>query len=212
MGFWDIRPFASPRGGARRVINAPMTAAQAFLPGHVVNIVAAGTVTVMPEDQTQLLIAEAVAPRTAGIAINGPGAAATAELTPGNGWGRLWIHPDSGDTYANSRYKGGALGSPLIWIIPFGDPDQLFVTTNIFAAGGATFEVAANITGADRGDQFQLVYNNGLTPDGGFGVERTPAVAGTDFVATIVDVLDARGIPVTIAGLGTQYVFSVTGF
>lgn len=210
MGFWDIRPFSSPRGGGRRFIHAPMTAAQAFLPGHVVQIVAAGTVTVLPEDGTEIVLADTAADYTCGIAWNGPGAATSAELVAADGWGRLWNHPDSGETYANSRFKGGALGSPLIWIIPFGDPDQYFVTDNIFATGGAAAEAAASITGADRGDQFQITYCNATTPDLGWGIERTASVKNTDFVATIIDVLDARGQSVSIAGVGTQYVFSVT--
>jgi len=185
-----------------------MTAAQGFLPGEVVQTVAAGTVTALHKDGNQLLIADCAAPFTCGIAINGPGAAASAELVAADGWGRLWIHPDSGETYANSSYKGGALGSPLIWYVPFGDQDQLFITDNIWAAGGAGAGAAP--TGADRGDQFQLSYVSGTTPDLGWGVERTAGVAGTDFVATVVDVLNARGESVSIAGTGVSFVFCVT--
>lgn len=208
MGLWDIRPFSNSRGGVRRVIGAPMTAAEGFLPGEVVQIVAAGTVTALHKDGAQIVLADTAADYTCGIALNGPGAAASAELVAADGWGRLWIHPDSGDTYANSSFKGGALGSPYIWIVPFGDPDQLFLTDNISAAGGAG--VGAAPTGADRGDQFQITYVSGTTPDLGWGVERTASVLNTDFVATIMDVLDARGQSVTIAGTGTQVVFSVT--
>lgn len=209
MGLWDIRPFASPRGGTRVVRHAPMTAGQGFLPGEVVQVVAAGTVTALHKDGNQLLLADCAAPLSCGIAINGPGTSpATAELTAANGWGRLWIHPDSGETYANSSYKGGAVGSPLIWFLPFGHPDQLFVTSTVLAAGGAA--AGAAFTGADRYDQFQLTYCSGTTPDLGWGIERTAGVAGTDFVATIVDVLDARGQSVSIAGTGTQAVFHVT--
>jgi len=210
MGYWDIRPYRCARGGVNKIIYAPMTAAQAFLPGHVVEIVAAGTVTALHENGAQVVLADTASDFTCGIAINGPGAAVSAELVAADGWGKLHIHPDSGDTYANSRYKGGALGSPLIWIIPFGDPDQLFVTDNIFAAGGAGAEAAASITGADRGDQFQITYCSGTTPDLGWGVEKTAGVKGTDFVATVLDVLNARGESVSIAGVGTQYVFNVT--
>jgi len=211
MGLWDIRPYTSPRGGTYRVIGGPMTAAQAFLAGEVVMIAAAGTVEIAPKDGTQYILADAVTPHFSGIAVNGPGlATATAELVAADGWGRLWNHPDSGETYANSRYKGGALGSPYIWIIPFGSPEMLFVTSKIHAAGGAGAEAAASITGADRGDQFQLSYVSGTTPDLGWGVEKTAGVKGTDFVATVIDVLNARGESVSIAGVGTQYVFNVT--
>jgi hypothetical protein len=192
------------------VIYAPMTAAEAFLAGEVVQVVAAGTVTAIHKNGAQYVLADAASPHMTGLAINGPGAAATAELTAANGWGRLWNHPDSGDGYAASSYKGGAVGSPLIWMVPFGDPQQYFVTSKILAAGGATAETAASITGADRGDQFQITYCSGTTPDVGWGVERTAGVKGTDFVATVVDVLDATGRSVSIAGVGTQYVFNVT--
>lgn len=209
MGLWDIRPYASPRGSTIGIRGAPMTAAQGFLPGEIVQVVAAGTVTALHKDGNQLLIADAAAPNTCGIAVNGPGTSpATAELTAANGWGRLWIHPDSGDTYANSSYKGGAVGSPYIWYVPFGDPEQLFITRIVLAAGGAA--AGAAFTGADRGDQFQLTYCSGTTPDLGWGIERTASVKGTDFVATILDVLDSGGNSVSIAGTGTFAVFSVT--
>jgi hypothetical protein len=207
MGLRDIWPYTAPMGGTTTIKSAPMTAgATGFLPGEVVSVVAAGTVTPQHKDGNQLLLADAVHPLSCGIALNGPGAAATAELTAANGWGRIYNHPDSGDTYANSTFAGGAVGSPLIWYVPF-DTGNLFVTRIVITAGGAT--AGAAFTGADRGDSFQITYCSGPTPDVGWGLERTVAVLGTDFMANVVDILDANGKRVNIAGTGTFAVFEV---
>lgn len=203
MGLWDIRPFSSSQGGTHAIRVAPMTAAQGFLPGEPVMIVDAGTVTSCVKDGTEILVADADG-GVIGLAINGPGAAASAELIAADGWGRLWIHPDSGETYANTT-DFGALGSPKIWYIPFGLPDQLFITDNVVVAAGGG--AGAAFTGADRGESFQITYVSGTTPDLGWGLERTAGVPGTDLVARVVDILDARMRPVTIAGTGTFAVF-----
>lgn len=206
MGLWDIRPFSSHQGGTTKVRSGWMTAAQAFLPGEPIMMVAAGTLSTFPKDHTPADIGDPIAQQAAGIALNGPGAASSAELTAANGWGRLWIHPDSGDTYANSG--GGAAGSPKIWYVPFGDPDQLFITRIILASGGNS--AGAAFTGADVGDDFELAYADGTTPDLGWGIARDAGVLGTDYVATIHEVLDSTGRRVSIAGTGTFAVFSVT--
>jgi len=180
-----------------------MTAGQGFLPGEPVMIVDAGTITSCVKDGTEILVADSDG-GVIGLAVNGPGAAASAELIAADGWGRLYLHPDSGDTYANTSFLG-TLGSPRIWYIPFGLPDQLFVANKMVAAAGAA--AGAALTGADRGESFQLTYVSGTTPDLGWGLERTAGVPGTDLVCRVVDVLDARGNSVAIGGTGTQAIF-----
>lgn len=203
MGLWDIRPFSSARGGTTTVRCGPMTAGQGFLPGEPIMLADAGTLSTCVKDGTEILLADSDG-GVFGLAINGPGAAASAELVAADGWGRLWNHPDSGDSYAATT-DYGALGSPKIWYIPFGLPDQLFITDNIVVAGGAA--AGAALTGADRGESFQITYVSATTPDLGWGLERTAGVPGTDVVARVVDVLDARMRPVTIAGTGVWAVF-----
>jgi len=203
MGLWDIRPYMSTHGGVNRTSWAPMTAGQGFLPGEPIVIVDAGTVSTGPKDGTELVLADADGGQI-GLAINGPGAAATAELTAAYGWGRLYNHPDSGDTYANTSFLG-TLGSPRIWFIPFGDPNQLFICSNVVAAAGGG--AGAALTGADRGEAFQMTYVSGTTPDLGWGLERTGATKGTDVYCSVVDILDAFGNPVSIGGTGVYAVF-----
>lgn len=208
MGLRDIWPYQSTHGGSYTILQAPMTAAEAFLPGELVSVVAAGTVTAVHQDGAQFVLANTIAPHMAGVALNGPGlATATAEKPASQGYGRLFIHPDSGDTYANSSFAGGATGSPLIWFVPF-DDTSTFITRNVLAAGGAAGAGAA-FTGADRGDIFQLTYGSSTTPDIGWSIERTTGVQNTDYAAQIVDVLDANGRSVSIAGTGTFAVFRV---
>ena len=192
---------SSPMGGALEVRRGLMTAGQTFNKGAVVQVVAAGTVTVLPEDNSEVLVADLIAQEGAhcGIALNGPGTATSAAIPEDF----AKTDPDTGLAYAATTW---------INFVPI-NRGILFKTSAIFAtAGGATLEVAANITGADRGAAFFITYNNALTPDGGWGIERTSATAGmaTEVYAKIVDVLDARGRSVpTAASLGTQYVFEI---
>jgi len=191
MGLWDVRPIMSARGGTFNTRWAPMNAAEGFLPGEPILINADGEAATCVKDGTEILLAEA----NGGIAINGPGAAASAELIAADGWGRLYNDPDTGLAYATGA---------RIYYVPFGE-DTLFVTENSVAAGGAG--AGAAFTGAERGNLFQLSYVSGTTPDLGWGIELTAGVHGTDLVCLIVDVLDALGRPVTATGTGTRAVF-----
>lgn len=207
MGFRDIWPYQSVTGSTMTILSAPMTAAEAFLAGEIVSVVAAGTVTAVHQNGAQFVLGDVISPHMAGVALNGPGlTTATAEKPASQGYGQLFVHPDSGESYANSRFKGGALGSPEIWFVPF-DDTSTFITRNVLAAGGAA--AGAAFTGADRGDIFQITYCSGTTPDVGWGLERTTGVQGTDFAAQIVDVLDSSFKRVNIAGTGTFAVFRV---
>lgn len=200
MGLWDIKPYSSVRGGTFSVRSGPMNASEAFLPGHVVFVNSDGEVATAPSDGTQFVLADAQSQDAVGIAINGPGAAATAELVAADGWGVLHNHPDTGLAYATGD---------RIWYVPFGE-GNLFVTRNVHAAGGSGAGAAPN--GADRGDPFQLTYESGSTPDLGWGIERTAGVEGTDFVAHIQDVVDANGQSVDATTDGVAFIFTVTNF
>jgi hypothetical protein len=191
MGYRDIWPFRSARGHTFRVAWAPMNAAEGFLAGEPILINADGEAATCVKDGTEILIAEA----NGGVALNGPGAAVSAELIAADGWGRLWIHPDTGNAYATGD---------RIWYVPWQD-DVEFITSNVVAAGGAT--AGAAFTGADRGDLFQMSYVAATTPDLGWGIERTAGVHGTDLVCVVTDILDAQLRPVTATGTGTFCVF-----
>jgi hypothetical protein len=204
MGLADTTfPHASPLGGAMNIRRGRMTASQTFNRGAWVQIVAAGTVTVLPEDGTEILCSDITDQEGGcfGLAMNGPGAASSAEF-PSN---FVKTNPDTGAAYA---------GDDFIYICQ-AVPGQLFRTSVILATGGSAAETAASITGADRGAGYYITYCSATTPDLGWGVERTAAstgVVGSNVVevyAKIWDVLDARGRSVTTTGVGTQYVFEV---
>lgn len=194
MGLYDIKPFASYLGGTVSIRWAPMKASETFLPGEPILVDSNGLAATAIRDGTEMILADGVA----GISINGPGlATATAELPATQGWGRLYKHPDTGENYATND---------KIWFYPF-DENNYFVANKMVTAGGATLATAP--TGADRGDRFQITYVSATTPDGGWGIERTAATIGTDYVAEIVDVLDSVGKSVTASGTGTTIVFRV---
>lgn len=191
---------SSPRGDALEVRRGLMTSGQTFNKGAVVQVVAAGTVTVLPQDGTEVLAADVVDQEggIVGVALNGPGTASTAEF-PDN---FAKTDPDTGTAYSTTSW---------INFVPI-NRGVLFRTSTILATGGAAAETAASITGADRGAAFFITYCSGTTPDLGWGVERTAASAGnqTEVYAKIHDVLDARGKSVlTPASVGTQYVFEI---
>jgi len=195
-----IFPHSSVTGGTLEVRPGYMTGGQTFNKGAMVQVVAAGTVTVLPEDGSEVLYSDLIAQEGAcvGVALNGPGQAPSVEF-PDN-YAKIDI--DTGNAYAaNSK----------IWYVPI-NRGQLFRTSVILATGGAAAEAAASITGADRGAAFFITYCSGTTPDLGWGVERTSATAGmqTEVYAKIVDVLDANGrsVPLTTS-VGTQYVFEI---
>lgn len=192
-----IRPYASVRGSHMDVLSAPMTAAQTFNKGALVQVVAAGTVTGLDENGSEVLIADLAEAMVGGVAVNGPGAASGVEIPSDF----LKNHPDTGDAYATGD---------RIWFHPWGR-GNLFVTNVILATGGAAAETAANITGADRGAAYFITYCSATTPDLGWGVERTAITAGsnTEVYAKVVDVLDDDGNSVTATGVGTQYVFEI---
>jgi hypothetical protein len=173
---------------------APMTAAQTFNRGALVQVVAAGTVTALPYDNSEALIADLTEGLDVGVAINGPGAAANVEI-PGN---FVKIHPDTGNAYATGD---------RIWYVP-ADQDVQFRTNVTLAAGGAAAGVVPN--GADRGAIFQVTGSSGTTPDLGWGIENASAATyATQVAARIVDVLDAQGNSVGAAAAGTTYVFTL---
>jgi len=168
-----------------------MNASEGFLPGEPILINSDGEAATCVKDGTEILIAEA----NGGIAVNGPGAAASAALVAADGWGRLYVDSDTGAAYAT----GGR-----IYYVPFND-DTEFITNNVVVAAGA--DVGAAFTGADRGDLMQMTYVSATTPDLGWGVERTAGVHGTDLVCLIVDILDANFVPVSATGTGVWAVF-----
>ena len=180
-----------------------MTGSETFNRGAWVQIVAAGTVTVLPEDGTEIICADLADTLGScfGLALNGPGAATSAEF-PNN---YVKTNADTGAAYAADDF---------IYICQ-AVPGQLFRTSAIFNTGATAAEAAASITGADRGNAMQITYCNNTTPDLGWGLERTAASTGVvgsnviEVYAKIWDVLDARGRSVTTTGVGTQYVFEV---
>jgi hypothetical protein len=204
MGLADTTfPHSSPMGGAMNIRRGRMTGSETFNRGAWVQIVAAGTVTVLPEDGTEIICADLADTLDScfGLALNGPGAAASAEF-PNN---YVKTNPDTGAAYAADDF---------IYICQ-AVPGQLFRTSAIFNTGATAAEAAASITGADRGNAMQITYCNNTTPDLGWGLERTAASTGVvgsnviEVYAKIWDVLDARGRSVTTTGVGTQYVFEV---
>lgn len=201
MGLADtISVHSSVLGGALEVRRALMTAGQTFNRGAIVQVLGTGAVTVLPEDGTEILVADITDQEGScvGLALNGPGAATSVEF-PSN---FAKTDPDTGNAYAATTW---------INYVPI-NMGVLFRTSVILATGGAAAEAAASITGADRGAAFFITYCSGTTPDLGWGVERTAATAGmlTEVYAKIVDVLDARGRSVpTLASVGTQYTFEI---
>ena len=200
MGFLDVQPVRSLTGGHLVVNHLPLAAAEVFVQGEPILCDAAGAAARAPQDGTEFLIADFPAGTVGtkrnlgGIAAVGPGQAATAELTRT----RVMIDPTTGLAFA-----AGA----LIPYFPF-DKGNVF-KAQVLIAGGASAGVGL---ATHRGEMFQLTYCNATTPDLGWGVELTAAVAGTDVLCHVIEVLAADGRP--SAAAGTHFLFEVitTGF
>ena len=199
MAARDIMPWKSPLGGTYEVRHSGMTAAESFQVGEPVGITdATGFLLEPPDDGTEFILADIdTVGNRCGIAVNGPGAA-TSAADPTS---QLWIDPRTGNAYAT----GG-----LIYYWP-ADQGTLFITNNVHAAGGASAGVAP--TAAEIGEIFQITYGTYGTPDGGWGIEYTAGVPGTDVFATVIDVLDANFnslvVPLVGAGAGVWVVFEM---
>lgn len=200
MGFLDVSPIRSITGGHLVVNHAPLTTGQVFVQGEPVFMAAAGTLSGAPQDGTEFIIADFPAGdvgtkrNLGGIACFGPGQAATAELTRT----RVMINPVTGVAFA---------AGDLIPYFPF-DKGNVF-KAQVLAAGGAAAGVGL---ATHRGEMFQLTYSNGTTPDLGWGVELTAAVAGTDVLCHVLEVITSDGRASETAG--THFLFEVitTGF
>lgn len=182
MAARDIMPFKSAHGGTVTVRWGQMTASEVFEIGEPVNVVAAGTLTEPPDDNTQWILTDGGGNVEAGIAAWGPGA--------GN------INPETGVAYATAD-------NIPYWPINEG---TLFITQNFTVAGGAT-AVAPALT--DIGNPFQISYGAAASK---WGIERTAGLEGIDYIATVIDVLDAEKTPIRNSGnTGVYAVFTITG-
>lgn len=182
MGARDIMPWTSPHGGTNTVRWGTFTAAEVFEVGEPVNVVAAGTLTEPPDDATQWILTDGGGNVEAGIAAWGPGA--------GN------LNPHTGIAYATGD------------VIPYWPINQgtVFITQNFNVAGGAT-AVAPALT--DIGNPFQISFG---AAGSNWGIERTAALEGIDYIATIMDVLDAKKAPINRTGeAGVYVIFTITG-
>lgn len=200
MGYRDIWPWTSHHGSTITIQAAPMKSGETFVAGEPIFLDANGQAQTFPKDGTEALLADATNKHMAGIALNGPGTTATAELTLANGW-RQYVHPDTGNNYA---------ALDRIWFAPFGEGNYFVTRIVLAAAGGAA---GAAFTGADASDAFEITYCSATTPDLGWGLERTAGSHGTDYVANVIHILDSTGkIVTTTSGAGTFAVFKVTMF
>ena len=191
MGKRDIMPWKSPLGGILEVRYGEHTAAENFEIGEPVSLVDAGTWTEPTDNVAQWTVAQMDGNVAGGIAAWGPG-----ETTQGSGGTAPNINPATGAAYATGDWFP-------YW--PIGEPGQLWITKNFYAADGGS-AVAPALT--DIGDEYQIVYatfdTNGV--DTGWGIEKTVALVGVDVIAEIVDVLDARKQPIRVSGNAGVYV------
>lgn len=190
----DILPFKSPRGGVHEIRYGVMNASETFQKGEPVFINNDGEVAEPPYDATEILLADLDSGRQGGIAAWGPGAA-TSAADPNS---RVNIDPRTGAAYAT-----GALIGYWPW-----DQGTLFITDNFFAAAAGSAVVPA---GTDVGESYQITGATFGTPDGGWGVEQTAGVPGTDVCAIVHQVLDSmyRPISATDTTTGVYVVFEI---
>ena len=195
MAYKDIRPYKDTLGGANWVRWAPMKASETFEGGELIYIDSSGYAATLPKDGTQALLADISGTGgICGVAINGPGAAASAAVPTA----RAWVNPDTGSAYATGD---------KIYYHP-AQQGNLFIAPAL-VAGGASGKSTA-VSGAARGIVYELTYESASTPDAGWGVELTAGVTGTDILARVWDVLDSNYLPIAAsASTGVWVVFEI---
>jgi len=193
MAARDIMPFKSAHGGTETVRYGQMTASEVFDIGEPIKAATAGTFEEPPQDTTEFLIADSTSPDAAGIACFGPAGGAQSDDHAAR------IDPRTGVAFAT-------LGHIAYW--PFNE-GTVFITRNFWTAAAGALDVP-DLT--DIGNDYQMTYGTFGTPDGGWGVAVDAGVASTDFVCTIVDVLDNELQPIRNSGnAGIFVTFTVTG-
>jgi hypothetical protein len=199
----DIMPFKSPLGGTHEVRHVGMTASQTFLRGHPVGVVDAGTLTGAPSDTTEWLLNDTS---------DGIGHVAMLGIA-------CWsVGVDDGDGTVSSTAR---TGFPLPQnpetkaayttndTVAFWPADQgvLFITKN-FHDTATTAAVVPAVT--DIGEIYQMSTSETAAAGLGWGLEQTAGVVGTDVLAHVVDVLDAKKSPIRLSGnAGVYLVFEI---
>ena len=190
----DIMPWISPLGGTFELRYGSMTAAQAWLKGHPVGVVDAGTVTQATNDGVEYTLAEMdTVGNVCGIAAWSVGTDdGDGTTTAGN------INPKTGVAYA-------AGDEVAFWPA---DQGNLFITANFHDADGAAAVVPLQ---TDVGEIYQIGSSLTAGVHGyGWGLEQTAGVPGTDVVAVVNDVLDTNQAPIRLTNLaGVYLVFEI---
>lgn len=196
MAFRDIQPYKSHEGGHIDIAYAPMNASETFEGGELICINTDGEAQTFTKNGGQAVLAQAGIGTglIVGVAVNGPGAAASAAVPTG----RAWVNPETGTTYAT--------GDQIAYYVT--GPGRLFISKALVAGGASGASTA--VSGAARGIIYEITYESASTPDAGWGVELTAGVAGTDVLAKVVDVLDSnyRRISATATN-GVYVVFEI---
>lgn len=199
----DIMPFKSPLGGTYEVRHAGMTASQVYLRGHPVGVVDGGTLTGAPSDTSTWLLDDTsdglghVA--MLGISCWGVGVDdgdGTVSSTARDGFPRP-INPETRNAYTTND------------TVAFWPADQgtLFITRN-FHDTATTAAVVPLVT--DIGEVYQMSSSETAAVGFGWGVSQTAGVVGTDVLAHVVDVLDAKKTPIRLSGAaGVYLVFEI---
>jgi hypothetical protein len=193
MPVGDIMPFISPLGGTYEIRYGSMTASQAWLQGHPVGVVNAGTVTQAPNDQSEYTLGDMdTVGNICGIAAWSVGTDdGDGTTTAGN------INPKTGVAYATGDE------------VAFWPADQgiLFITDN-FHDNATTAAVVPAQT--DVGEIYQISSSVTAAAGLGWGLEQVAGVVGTDVVAVVNDVLDTNYAPIRLTGgTGVYLVFEM---
>lgn len=166
----DIMPWKSPLGGTYEVRYGEMTTGMLFDVGEIIGIDDNGLVIELPQDTTEILLADVDSGHQGGVACFGPGAAGTR------------INPMTGVAFA---------AGDMIAYWPW-DQGTLFITDNFRSDAGA-----ANVVPAltDVGEAYELSYATAAIANIGWGVDQTNPATVTEVSCDIDSVLDSFFVP-----------------
>lgn len=177
---YDIMPAKDTQGAANMLQRGTMTSGEVFAVGDIIAKVDAGTITEPHDDGAQVVTADADSGQLFGVA-----------ASPG-------VDPSTGTSLPNPRTGVAYAAGDEILYWPAGR-GILFKTKNFITAGGTT---GTGIPpGTIVGESLQVTYGTAATI--GWGVENTAGVDGTDLLAIVHSVLDARGRPIAASDTTT---------
>ena len=164
MAARDFMPFITGSGGPR-VRNAPLTASESFREGEMVALVDAGTLSELPQDDTQIILGDFDSGLLGGVAAMDGDTARTDGFARNTGDMISYYPINDGNLFITKKFVGA--GTPDAAVVPAGtDVGESYQVAGIDLIGGWAIEQTAGVRGVDLCAIVHQVLNSRMEPIG----------------------------------------------